>query len=261
MTKTVPILARQRQDLILERLKSEGALRVQDLATTLSVAPITVRRDLDALSQRGLIDKVHGGAALRDYAASEEPTFEAKSTRELAEKEAIARAAAGLVHPGSAIALSAGTTTLALARELLAIPNLTIVTNSMRIADLLTLDTRERRTVILVGGSRTPSDALVGPIAEMVIESLHVDRLFIGCHGVDPVAGLTTPNLAEAETNRHLVRCANQFILLADHTKWGVVGLSSFADLTDVNILVTDSGLDPSARAASSEMIGEIIVA
>jgi DeoR/GlpR family transcriptional regulator of sugar metabolism len=255
-----PLLAKQRQELILNRLHDDGAVRVHELTRLLQVSDMTVRRDLDVLSHQGLVEKVHGGATLRDNPTSDEPTFAAKSSREQSEKAAIAEAAAPFARPGSAIGLSAGTTTWALARELQDVPDLTILTNSMRIADLFDPDHPGRPTVILTGGVRTPSDALVGPLAERAIASLHVDVLFIGCHGIDAQAGLTTPNLAESETNRQFIRAARKVVVVADHTKWGVVGLSSFGDLREVDVLVTDGGLGADARAAASELIGQVVL-
>src|SRR5699024_513622 len=150
---------------------------------------------------------------LRGNPTSDEPGFDAKSSRELSEKAAIAQSAADLVSPGSAIALSAGTTTWSLARELLAVPELTIVTNSMRIADVFGGDGEQSRTVVVTGGVRTPSEALVGPVAERSIRSLHVDTLFIGCHGMHPDAGLSTPNLAESETNKQFLHSARRVVV------------------------------------------------
>jgi DeoR/GlpR family transcriptional regulator of sugar metabolism len=115
--------------------------------------------------------------------------------------------------------------------------------------------------VVLTGGVRTPSDALVGPIADIAIRSLHVDLLFLGCHGIDPVAGLTTPNLAEAETNRAFVQAARRVTVVADHTKWGIVGLSSFAELDEVDTFITDGLLHEEARALLSERVGELVIA
>jgi DeoR/GlpR family transcriptional regulator of sugar metabolism len=115
--------------------------------------------------------------------------------------------------------------------------------------------------VVLTGGVRTPSDALVGPIADLTIRSLHFDLLFLGCHGFDIDAGLTTPNLAEAETNRTFIRVARRVVVLADHTKWGLVSLSSFARLDEVDVLITDDMLPADARAQASDQVGEMIYA
>jgi DeoR/GlpR family transcriptional regulator of sugar metabolism len=250
----------------LEDIRRAGSARVSDLTQRLGVSDMTIRRDLEVLARAGLIEKVHGGAVLPGAPSSHEPGFEAKSVLERPEKEAIARAAAALVVPGTAIALSAGTTTFALAHYLLDIPGLTIVTNSMRVANLFetarpAVQVRGDASVVLTGGVRTPSDALVGPIADLAIRSLHVDLLFLGCHGIDVEAGLTTPNLAEAETNRAFVHAARRVTVVADHTKWAIVGLSSFADLEEVDMLITDSELHPEARALLAEKVGQLIIA
>ena len=252
------MLARHRQSLILEDIRRTGSARVSELTQRLGVSDMTIRRDLEVLARSGLVEKVHGGAVL--------PGFEAKSSLEQPAKAAIAHAAASLVTPGSAIGLSAGTTAFALAEQLLGIPELTIVTNSVRVMSLFTdgpgADPRVRQlSVVLTGGARTPSDALVGPVADLTIRSLHLDTLFLGCHGIDPTAGLTTPNLAEAETNRAFVKAARKVTVIADHTKWGIVGLSSFADLDDVDTLITDSGLPDEARTALADRVGQLIIA
>lgn len=113
--------------------------------------------------------------------------------------------------------------------------------------------------MVLTGGVRTPSDSLVGPVADQAIATLHFDALFLGVHGISAEAGLSTPNLAEAETNRRLVQSARRVVVVADHTKWGVVGLSSFAALEQVDTLVTDSGLSADARAEVAEHLGLVV--
>jgi DeoR/GlpR family transcriptional regulator of sugar metabolism len=254
------VLAKQRQAMIVEHVRRSGGVRVRDLTDLLGVSDMTVRRDLDVLARHGLIEKVHGGATLASAPSMDEPGFEAKSSRELSEKEAIAVAAARLVRPGTAIALSGGTTTFALAQRITQIRDLTIVTNSIRVLDVLQ-EAPGAPTVILTGGIRTPSDALVGPVADLAIRSLHFDIFFLGCHGMDAHAGLTTPNLAESETNRAFLRGARQVVLLADHTKWGTVGLSSFANLDEVDVLITDPGMSDDERMILSEHVDRVIVA
>lgn len=251
------MLAPQRQALILEEVRRSGGVRVAELTARLGVSDMTVRRDLDVLRQRGLLEKVHGGATLPPAPAADEPGFASKSLRSPQQKAAIAAAAAAMVHPGEAVAVGAGTTCHVLAHHLLAVPDLTVVSNSIPVAAVL----RGRHTVVLTGGVQTPSDALVGPVADLVLRSLHVDVAFLGCHGMDPEAGLTTPNLAESETNRALVGVARRLVVLADASKWRTVGLVSFAELGEVSTLVTDEGLDEQARAALAEQVGELVVA
>lgn len=255
------MLAQQRQERILAEIRRSGGARVGELTGLLAVSDMTVRRDLDVLARQGLVDKVHGGATLAAQLRSDEPGFEVKSAREQWEKQAIAVEAARLVQPGSAVALSAGTTTWALAQHLLDIPSLTVVTNSVRVAEVFQRRGGAGRTLILTGGVRTPSDALVGPVADGAIRSLHFDLLFIGCHGIDARAGLTSPNIAESETNRAFIRASRCVVVVADATKWNTVGLSSFADLDEVDVLVTDPGLPAEARRVLRERVGQLAVA
>jgi DeoR/GlpR family transcriptional regulator of sugar metabolism len=255
-----PALARQRQALILEQVREHGAVRVADLVTALGVSDMTVRRDLELLQERGLLEKVHGGAASIEGSSLFEPGFTAKSTLMEAEKELIAAAAATLVTPGTAIAISAGTTTYALARRLTEVPGLTVLTNSVPVADVLYKDGRPDQTVILSGGVRTPSDALVGPFAVDVIRSLHVDSVFMGTHGVDARSGFTTPNILESETNRALIQAGRRLIVLADHTKWGIIGISSVARLEEADTLITDAGLDAAARNQLATTVRRLIL-
>ena len=255
------VLARQRQEAIIREVDRTGGVRVSDLVHTLGVSDMTVRRDIEVVAAAGLVLKVHGGAAAVIGRSADEPGFQVKSGMNPGPKSAIARAAANLISPGSSIAISAGSTTYAVAQELVNVPDLTVVTNSPRVADLLHTAPREHLTVILTGGVRTPSDALAGPVADATLGSLHVDTLILGVHGIDPVAGLTTPNLIEAATNRALIASAQRVIVVADHSKWRVIGLSTFATLDRVDVLVTNPGLDAEARRIVSEQVGQLIVA
>ena len=255
------VLARQRQEVILDEVRRTGAVQVSDLVVRLGVSDMTIRRDLDALSRRGLVEKVYGGATSTAGRSTDEPGFEAKSVRQLAEKEAIARLAAGLVRPGTAIGLSAGTTTWTLARQLDDVPDLTVVTNSIRVADALQQSGRADRTVVLTGGVRTPSDALVGPVAVQALRSLHLDLVFLGVHGMAPRAGFTTPNLNESETNRALAEAASRLVVVADHEKWATVGISTIVEFNEIDVLITDGGLPQEARQVLSDEVNELMLA
>lgn len=255
------LLAQQRRELILERVRARGAVRVSDLATDFGVSDMTVRRDLDVLARHRLVDKVHGGATAVGTPSTDEPGFVVKSQRQLAEKEAIAVAAVRFVEPGSAIGISAGTTTWALAHELGDVAQLTIVTNSMAVADVFRAAPRPDLTVILTGGIRTPSEALVGPVAVQALRSLNLDVVFLGVHGMAAAAGFTTPNLTESETDRALVEAGQRLVVVADHTKWGTVGISTIAALGEADVLVTDDGLADDARAVLAGEVDELVVA
>jgi DeoR/GlpR family transcriptional regulator of sugar metabolism len=255
------VLARQRQEVILREVDRSGGARVSELVDVLAVSDMTVRRDIEALAAKGLVVKVHGGVTAVGGRSADEPGFHLKAEMNPAQKLAIARVTAGLIPPGASIAISAGTTTYAVAQALVKVPNLTVVTNSPRVADLLHNAQRDDLTVVLTGGVRTPSDALAGPVADATLRSLHVDMLILGVHGIDGEAGLTTPNLIEAATNRALIATARRVIVVADHSKWGVVGLSTIATLEQVDVLVTDAELDEVSQRTVSEQVGQLIVA
>ncbi|MFR9801046.1 DeoR/GlpR family DNA-binding transcription regulator [Pseudonocardia sp. RS010] len=258
------LLARQRQELILEQVRERGAVRVSDLAERFGVSDMTVRRDLDVLARRRLVDKVHGGAtAVGPVTATstDEPGFAVKSGRQQAEKQAIAEAAARFVEPGTAIGLSAGTTTWALARRITDVADLTVVTNSMAVAEVLHAARRPDRTVVLTGGIRTPSEALVGPVAVAALRSLNLDVVFLGVHGMSAATGFTTPNLMESETDRALVEAGQRLVVVADSTKWGTAGISTIAELAEADVLVTDDGLDADARAVLEGEVDRLVVA
>jgi DeoR/GlpR family transcriptional regulator of sugar metabolism len=255
-------LAAHRQATIVAEVNNRGAVTVAELVGRFGVSDMTIRRDLDALDSSGLLHKVHGGATSVALGSVHEPGFDAKLSQESAAKQAIAAVAAAMVQPDSAVGIGAGTTTHALARHLLGIEMLTVVTNSVRIADVFHRDTtRSDRTVVLIGGVRTPSDAMVGPIATAALQSLHLDQLFLGAHGIDPEHGLSTPNLMEAETNRAFIAASRQVVVVADHTKWGTIGLSRFASWPDIHTVVTDDGLPGAARRAMKGTGCELVIA
>lgn len=244
------MLAQQRQRRILTELRRVGAVRVAELTELLDVSDMTIRRDLEQLHAEGVARKVHGGAVLPEQVALE-PGFAVKSQLAQQAKQAIAEHAAGLVRPGAAIALSGGSTTAALARCVATLAGVTVLTNSTKVADvIMAIDTAGQVTVILTGGVRTPSNALVGPVADRTIAGMHVDQLFLGVHGMDARAGFTTPNLAEASTNRAFVHSAREVIVLADASKWGVVGLADIGPLSLAKTVISDAALPVGARRA-----------
>lgn len=255
------VLARQRHAYILERLRTDGAVRVADLVQELGVSDMTIRRDLELLHEQRLLEKVHGGATSVAPSALFEPGFRAKAELQQEAKEAIAVKAASLVRPGQAIAISAGTTTYAVARRLVDVPSLTVVTNSVPVADVLYHSGRPDQTVILTGGVRTPSDALVGPFAVAALRTVNVDLVVLGVHGMDPRAGFTTPNLLEADTDRALVEAGRTLVVVADHTKWGVIGVSTIAGLSQADMVISDEALPEDARSALQDHVRELVIA
>lgn len=238
---------------------------MRELADEIGVSEVTIRRDLDVLDHRGLIEKVHGGAIRVDGRSSFEPGFDAKQRRQRAEKDAIASAAITLVTSNSAIGITAGTTTWRFAQRLAATDHLTVVTNAPSIAQYLYQRSDgaplTQPSVVLTGGVRTPSDALVGPLATNALAAMHLDMVFLGVHGMDERLGFTTPNLSEAEVNQAFIAAAQRVIVLADHTKWMTPGLGQIAPLERADVVISDRGLSSDARAALADRGVEVIIA
>ncbi len=233
----------------MDLVTRNGGVRVAEVVEALGISEMTVRRDITELVSAGLVERVHGGAVAAGP-SSMEPRFATKSEQHTNEKRRIALAAAKLVRPQDSLALSGGTTTLAVARaltELEHFPTLTIITNSLPAANLLfdAADTAREQghpapTVILIGGERTPSAALVGLTGIDALSSLRVEWSFMGTHAFDARVGLMTPNLSEAATNRALVRCARTTVAVMDASKWDTLGLQSFCSMADLDVLITD---------------------
>jgi DeoR/GlpR family transcriptional regulator of sugar metabolism len=159
-----------------------------------------------------------------------------------------------------AVAISAGSTTYEVSRRLVEIPRLTVVTNSVPAAEVLYHGGRSDQTVILTGGVRTPSDALVGPFAVSALRTVNVDLVFLGVHGMHERAGFTTPNMLEAETNQALIEAGGRLIVTADHTKWGITGVSTIARLERADAVITDDGLSQAACSVLEERAGQLVL-
>ena len=265
------MLPEQRRTRVAQLVRTRGAMRVTEISDELEVSPMTIRRDLELLDRDGVLHRVHGGAtvasppeALEEHRAddhSEEPAFQEKRRLEGAAKRAIARQGLRHIRAGMTIALSAGTTTFALARELAGFADITVVTNSTDAANVLFDTLPASSLVVLTGGVRTPSHALVGPIAEASLKELQVDIVFHGFHGMDPQSGFTCPNLAEVSTAQAMIASGDRLIVLADHSKFGVRALAKVTDLSSASTLITDSRItaaqldDLRRRIASVEVV------
>ena len=258
------MLAAQRQSLIVDEVNRLGAVRIADLAAALRVSDMTVRRDLAALAGAGLVVKVHGGVTAVEptsAAGGAESRPSGPVASERAAKDAIAAEAIRLVEPGAAIGVSGGSTTLAFARLLIDVPGIMVVTNSLPLADLLYTEGRDDQTVILTGGVRTPSGVLVGPVAVEAARHLHVDLTFIGAAGMNEKVGFTSSDLLESELVRVMLDAGGRLVVLADHTKWGRVGLTSVGRLDDADVLITDRLLPDSGLVVLRKHIATVITA
>ncbi|WP_027093921.1 DeoR/GlpR family DNA-binding transcription regulator [Cohnella thermotolerans] len=244
----------ERKRKIAEYVQQKNRASVPELASLLQVSESTIRRDLRDLEEAKQLRRTHGGAVALQIADNVEPSFIEKEDRYRRQKERIARAALGLVEENDTIFLDSGTTTYELAKLLKSFGRLTVVTNStMVLEELRNLPQIE---LLMTGGTlRHQTQAMVGPIADRTIASIHVDKLFLATNGIDPAGGLTTPNLIEAATKRCMIQAAEKVILLCDHSKFGKVAFAKFADLTEIHHCVIDEGL-PADAAAELESEG-----
>lgn len=242
------LMAEERRQKILALMQSEGRVIVGNLSKVFGVSQITIRKDLDSLQQRGLVQRNHGGALPPTSSALFDPSLQEKQKQHAPQKQRIAAAAAAMVTDGSCIMLDSGTTTAAIAHALRKFSGLTIITNSINIAAEFGATNFE---VIVTGGSlRKNSFSLVGPIAEDVIKEMHADILFLGVDGFDLEIGLTTPNILEARVNRAMVASARKVVAVCDSTKFSHRSLSRIVPVTALHHVITDISLPTSMAEA-----------
>jgi DeoR family transcriptional regulator, fructose operon transcriptional repressor len=236
------LYAEERQQEIVRMARADGRVDVATLADTLHVTAETIRRDLTTLERAGVLRRVHGGAIPVERIGFE-PALATRDSVLIDEKERIAKAALAEVPDEGAIILDAGTTTARLAQALPVDRELTVVVNSPVIATML--GTRSNLNVLLLGGRlrgrtlATVDDWALRPLADM-----YVDVAFLGTNGLSVERGLTTPDPAEAAVKRAMMGSARRVIVLADHTKIGNDYLARFGTLADLDLLITDAGLD-----------------
>ncbi len=234
--------AEERQAEILQVARNEGRVDVTALAETFAVTAETIRRDLTTLERAGMLRRVHGGAIPVERIGFE-PALAARDTVLTAEKERIAKVALAEVPADGAIILDAGTTTARLAQALPVDRELTVVVNSPAIAAIL--GPRPNLNVLVLGGRvRGKTLATVDDWALRPLADLYVDVAFMGTNGCSVERGLTTPDPAEAAVKRAMIGAARRAVLLADHTKIGNDYLARFGSLSDLDLLITDDGLN-----------------
>jgi len=248
----------ERQHQLARLFERTGRLSVSKICEQFGISAATARRDLDALAEEGRIRRVHGGAILVRHAAPEEPIL-ARSHEMSSEKEKIGRAAAALVNDGETIFLGSGTTVLEVAQNL-AERNLTIITNSLPVINFMA--ERTNITLITLGGSFRASElSFIGHITEQSLVELRADRVIIGTRAISVEQGLTNDYLPETLTDRAILNIGREIVIVADHTKCGVVSTAFLAPLSAMHTLVTDSGTDIEfINALKAQGISPIVV-
>jgi DeoR family fructose operon transcriptional repressor len=251
------VYAPERHRAIMERLAASGRCSVVDLASHLGVAVETIRRDLSHLERQGLLRRVHGGVIPLPKTILER-TVLTRSGEMVDAKQAIARAALDEVPEQGSLIIDAGTSTGQLVALLPSDRELTVVTNFLPHA--VALADNPRISVLLLGGRvRAKTLACVDDWAEQSLAQIVADVAFIGTDGISETRGLTTPDRAEAAIKRAMIKSARRVVVLADHRKFGQEHFAQFGTLDDVDVVITDSAVDPEIRA-SVEALGPVVV-
>lgn len=248
------MLAEQRLEEILRRLRMHGTLAVDDVAQDFRVSVDTVGRDFNRLAGREGIKRTHGGIFLEKR--ERDSTNAERELQASAEKRAIARAAAAMVHDDETIVVDAGTTT-ALMVDAIEAHDVTLITYSVDVASRALHN--PNLTVYIAGGLVRPSTAsAVGDDTVRMIRSLAASTAFVGANGMSLEHGVMTPNYHEAAVKRAIMDISQRRVLLADSTKTERRALARFAEITDFDVLVSDTGLTDSH--ALRDAIGELIL-
>jgi DeoR family transcriptional regulator of aga operon len=251
--------APERQKRILSLLIRQGRLSINEIVAQFSISEATARRDLELLASQGKAQRVHGGVIAIEQAPPELPILE-REDEQTDEKIRIGRAAAELIADKETVFLGSGTTVLEVARNLRTRKNLTVITNSLPVLNMLA--GIKEITVISLGGMLRDSElSFIGHITEQALADLRADKVIIGARAVSLEHGLTNDYLPETLTDRAILRVGREAILVADHSKINRVSTAFLAPLTDIHKLVTDK-LTPRAFITSikAQGINPIIV-
>lgn len=251
MTNKVVLSSVERQQQLLRFIEQRGRVTIADACEQFDISVATARRDIEALAERGAVQRFHGGA-LAIRAAPPEPPVLQRATDQAAEKRRIAAAAAALVNDGETIFLSSGTTAHEVARNLRGHTNLTIITNSLLVIDEL-LDVPGITLVGLGGMLRRSEMSLIGHITELSLAELRADKVILGIRAIDVEHGLTNDYLPETMTDRAILKIGREVIVLADHTKCGRSAAAFVAPISGMHTLITDSNTQQSFIDAVSE--------
>jgi DeoR/GlpR family transcriptional regulator of sugar metabolism len=250
----------ERWQKIQTLVNNNGKVEVNQLAKDLGVSPMTIRRDLQRMYEKGLIERTHGGALLARERNLLQPPVLLRLYERAEEKKAIASAVAKMINHGEKIYIAAGTTTYWVAKAIANRDDLTVVTNSLPVANLLAHS--ENMEVIVVGGFlRRNEYSMIGHFSETMVRDLHLDKVIMGIGGIDPEHGLTNAYPEEMMMDRSYMNISKNIIVVADHTKIGRVTTSRTADITAVRMIVT-SKLAPVEIVESIRQRGvEVILA
>ncbi|HWD19798.1 MAG TPA: DeoR/GlpR family DNA-binding transcription regulator [Verrucomicrobiae bacterium] len=250
------MLAVERHRRILDMLLKAEAVSTVTVARELGITAETVRRDFEELEADGRLSRRHGGAVCADD-SRRDLSLNSRENANVAEKRAIAQLALPLIQPGDTVLFDASSTVFHLAAALSNI-ELTVVTNALKAA--IELSRRPAIQVIVVGGAVNPrSLSCQGSLADLALESFHIQKAFLSCRGVDAARGASEANGEQAGLKRKIIELADQAVLLADHTKTGSKSSFIFGALSDFDALITDRPPPSAVKNALRKGGGKLI--
>ena len=248
-----------RREKILGLLKNNQSVEVTALCKQFSVTEMTIRRDLDDLASKGLVVRTHGGAVLPRFSQMQEQPFNVRIASHLKEKEAIARKALNYMKSGDKIFMNSSSTVFWLARILDNESDYLVATEATNIAN--ELNTRKDIAVIQIGGElRKNTISCVGSYTEEMIRRFTFDTAFIGINGLDETGRLYCGSIQETGIYHAIIASSRRVIVLADSTKIGKRDFAQFGTIEQINLLITDSNIDPVIKLALENLNLEIVV-
>ncbi len=249
----------ERRERIVDWVQAHGRITVAEICRRFGVSEATARRDLEALAEAGRLQRVRGGAIPLRTALPEPPLL-VRMQHQREAKMRIGRAAAALIAPGESIFVGSGTTTLEVARHLRDLPGLTVITNSLPVINLLA--EAPNVSLIALGGLLRPQElSFIGPVTERALADVRAEKVIIGIRGISLEHGLTNDHLPEVLADRAILRVGRQVIVVADHTKLGLVAPVFVAPVETMHTLVTDRAADPDIVAALRERGIRVVLA
>jgi DeoR/GlpR family transcriptional regulator of sugar metabolism len=253
------MLPKQRKEKILDLLKEDGSAKVIDLARIFKVTEVTIRQDLEKLEKNGLVVREHGGVHLKDV-EDKVRNFSLVHQENLKEKEIIAEKCLEFIHPGDTIILDSGSTTTEIAKKIVNIRGLTVITNALNIA--LMLGANPNIDIIMTGGEfKAPTLSLTGQKAADFFKGLNVQKLFLATAGISLKSGLTYPSISDLVVKKAMIEAADTTYLVADSSKIGKSAFASLGALSLIDYIITDEGVENKHKEVFKENDIQLIIA
>lgn len=252
------MLATQRKEKILELLKEDGSAKVNNLARIFKVTEVTIRQDLEKLEREGLVIREHGGVHLKNV-ENQVRSFSLSQQKHLKQKEIIANKCLEYIYPGDTIILDSGSTTTEIAKKIMHIKGLTVITNALNIA--LMLGANPNIEVVMTGGEfKAPTLSLTGQKAADFFNGLNVQKLFLATAGISLKSGLTYPSISDLIVKKAMIDAAETTYLVADSTKFGTSAFASLGALSLIDFIITDEKIDEKYKRVFADNDIELII-